>query len=79
MSDIKEAFREKVKSLIKTDAIDENRDLKEYGLNSIMVMKISAFLKKRGIKVSFRELIESCTLKKWEELISKNIGQKEIK
>ena len=79
MSDIKEALREKVKSLIKTDAIDENRDLKEYGLNSIMVMKISAFLKKRGIKVSFRELIEGCTLKKWEELISKNIGQKEIK
>ena len=79
MSDIKEAFREKVKSLIKTDAIDENRDLKEYGLNSIMVMKISAFLKKRGIKVSFKELIEDCTLKKWEEFISKNIGQKEIK
>ena len=41
-----DAFKEKLYTLIKTKEVDENRDLRELGVNSIIIMKLSAFLKR---------------------------------
>lgn len=70
-----DAFKEKLYTLIKTKEVDENRDLRELGVNSIIIMKLSAFLKRGGCKVSFGELIKAYTLQEWCELIEEKLGE----
>ena len=69
-----DVFKEKLYTLIKTKEVDENRDLRELGVNSIIIMKLSAFLKRKGCKVSFGELIKAYTLQEWCELIEEKLG-----
>ncbi len=52
--------------------IQPQENLIEYGLNSIMVMQISAKLRKCGFKIPFVKLMEQPTLAHWEDLLSKS-------
>ena len=74
-----DVFKEKLYTLIKTKEVDENRDLRELGVNSIIIMKLSAFLKRKGCKVSFGELIKAYTLQEWCELIEEKLGKEASK
>ena len=73
------AFKEKLYALIKTKEVDENRDLRELGVNSIIIMKLSAFLKRRGCKASFGDLVKAHTLTEWCELIKEKAVKKDSK
>lgn len=62
-------LKQKILSMLKFKEFDLNANLAHMGMNSIMIMKISAFLKKRGCKVSFGNLIEQPTFNNWVEII----------
>ena len=58
-------LRKKLLAMLKVEDFKTDINLTQIGLNSIMIMKISAFLKRRGIDISFGELIEQPTFDNW--------------
>ena len=62
-------LKQKILSMLKLKEFDSAANLAHMGMNSIMIMKISAFLRKRGCKVSFGDLIEQPTFNNWIEII----------
>lgn len=62
-------LKQKILSMLKLEEFDPCSNLTYIGMNSIMIMKISAFLKKRGCRVSFGDLIEQPTFNNWAEII----------
>ena len=68
-----EELSAKIKTLIKTESFSDTADLCELGLNSIMIMKISAFLRRRGCRATFGDLITEPTFAAWKKKISGNV------
>lgn len=64
-----EELKQKILSMLKLKEFDSYTNLTHIGMNSIMIMKISAFLKKRGCRISFGDLIEQPTFNNWAEII----------
>lgn len=69
-------LRKKLLAMLKVEDFKTDINLTQIGLNSIMIMKISAFLKRRGIDISFGELIEQPTFDNWVNII-KNLNNLE--
>ncbi len=59
-------FEDRVRKALKADHIEQDAKLTELGMNSIMVMKFASFLRRKGIKLNFGELINSPTLGEWK-------------
>lgn len=72
-----EELKKKILNMLKQEELDPEVNLTYIGMNSIMIMKIAAFLKRKGYKVSFGSLIEQPTLSKWLEMLAagENINQ----
>lgn len=68
-----EELSAKIKTMIKTEDFSDTADLCELGLNSIMIMKISAFLRRRGCRATFGDLITEPTFAAWKKKISGNV------
>ena len=68
-------FEERVRKALKTESIDQDAKLTELGMNSIMVMKFASFLRRKGIKLNFGELINSPSLRVWRKLAEAKIGE----
>lgn len=62
-------LKQKILSMLRQKEFDSDTNLTHMGMNSIRIMKISAFLKKRGFKASFGDLIEQPTFNNWVEII----------
>ena len=69
-------LRKKLLAMLKVEDFKTDINLTQIGLNSIMIMKISAFLKRRGIDISFGDLIEQPTFDNWVNII-KNLNNLE--
>lgn len=58
------------KMLSESGTLEENDNLIEKGLNSLMIMKLSSQWRRQGIKVPFAALMEEPTLNAWLKLIN---------
>ncbi|MGM0701582.1 MAG: isochorismatase family protein [Pseudomonadota bacterium] len=68
----REWLETRVRQLIDDDdALDPAENLIHYGLDSIQVMTLAAELKKRGIALSFEELVGTPTVDAWWSLIER--------
>lgn len=67
--DIIYELKNKIKKMLNLKEFDQDANLSFWGMNSIMIMKISAYLKKKGCKITFGDLILEPTLSNWIKLI----------
>ena len=66
---ILDELKQKLLGMLKIEDLNPDSNLTQIGLNSIMIMKISAFLKRRGRNISFGDLIEQPTFNSWANII----------
>ena len=68
-TEVVDFIHKKVLEMLSLSELDENRNLIEAGLSSIMIMQVSNNLRKYGLRIPFSGLIEKPTLGEWTELI----------
>ena len=64
-------FEERIRKAVKNDEFMPDTKLTEVGIDSITLMKFASFLRRKGLKVNYGELIKNPTLKDWKELVWK--------
>ncbi|WP_051234254.1 non-ribosomal peptide synthetase [Butyrivibrio sp. NC3005] len=62
-------FEERIRKAVKNDEFMPDTKLTEVGIDSITLMKFASFLRRKGLKVNYGELIKNPTLKDWKELV----------
>lgn len=68
-AEVMDSIHKKVLDMLSLTEINENSNLVEAGLSSIMIMQVSYYFRKNGFKVPFSTLIEKPTLRDWADFI----------
>ncbi|WP_326639981.1 amino acid adenylation domain-containing protein [Streptosporangium sp. NBC_01755] len=74
--DVREAVAQALE--IPADEIDQERDLFELGLDSLAVMRLAGEWRRRGIAVTFRDLVQDPVLGSWSALLTERAQQASI-
>lgn len=68
-AEVMDSIHKKVLDMLSLSEINENSNLIEAGLSSIMMMQVSYYFRKNGFKLPFSTLIEKPTLRDWADLV----------